>query len=119
MVSVQNAASPPLRVSDPLAEIVRDMGELMRQYVASLNEKIRTLEERVTDLEGHAEHAPAETCGICAPDDEPETVGADAYARVNTADSETTCQNPHCGEPINPGDSVIKVGEGMYVHDYC
>ena len=53
--------------------------------------------------------------------DGPETVGADAYDRVEIAEREMPCQNPHCDVPIIEGDVVIKVdeAEGMYVHDYC
>lgn len=109
--------SPPK--DDRLAEIVRDMGELFRQHTATLNAKIRDLEERVTDLEGHAEHGPDSTCGICAPEDEPETVGANEYGLIQTADFEGDCHNPHCGDKITPGQEVIEIDEGMYVHDYC
>lgn len=120
MVTYSPRTTPPLREGDPLAEIVRDMGELFRQHSASLGAKIRKLEERVQDLEGHAEHGPAGTCGVCAPDDgEPETVGADVYGLIKTADFEGQCHNPHCTDRITPGDDVIEIDEGMYVHEYC
>lgn len=107
---------PPPRENDRLAEIVRDMGELFRQHVSALTSKIRVLEERVCDLEGHAEHGPEATCGVCTP----ETVGDGEYGPIQVADFEGDCQNPHCTEKIiTPGTSVIKVDEGMYVHDYC
>lgn len=110
---------PPLRVvTDPLAEIVRDMGELFRLHTASLNARIKALEERVQDLEGHAEHGSDETCGICV-FDEPETVGPEAYGQIKTADFEAACRNPHCKDGITPGEDVIEIDEGMYVHEYC
>jgi hypothetical protein len=125
-MSIISRSETPLRDSDQLAEIVRDMGELFRQHVAclsgkikALDERIQELEERCEDLEGHAEHGTDVTCGMCAPDDEPETVGADVYGSIKTADFAGTCVNPHCWAAINPGDQVIEVDEGKHVHDYC
>jgi len=115
MVSVIPAARPP-KDSDPLAAIVRDMGELFRQHTANLSAKIKALEERVQDLEGHVEHGPDGTCGVCTP----ETVGPAVYGQIiTTADFEGECQNPHCTDRITPGDDVIEIDEGMYVHEYC
>ncbi len=95
-----------------LAEIVRDMGELFRTHVAQQNEKIRALETRVLDLEGHAEHGPAETCGFCAPDDAPETVGADEYGTGDVAISDFTGECEECDDKIKPGDEIVALGWG-------
>lgn len=122
MVSVTTPIPPKRASVEDLAIIFRELAETLRvirsacvQQTETLRARITELEERVQDLEGHAEHGPDGTCGVCSP----ETVGADAYGQIITSDRETTCRNPHCGEPINPGDSVITVDEGMYVHDYC
>lgn len=122
MVSVSTPVPPKRASLEDLTEILRELAETVRairsacvQQTVILSARVTELEERVQDLEGHAEHGPDGECGVCAP----ETVGRDKYGDLTTADSESKCRNPHCGEPINAGDDVITVGEGMYVHDYC
>lgn len=116
MTVISRSDAPP-RESDRLAEIVHDMGELFRQHVASLSGKIKALEERVQDLEGHAEHGTDTTCGICVPDDEPETVGADEYGSgvIAISDFDGWCT---CTGQIRPGDEVRYL-EGKWVHRDC
>lgn len=105
-MSVFSRSDTPLREPDQLAEIVRDMGELFRQHVASLSGKIKALEERVHELEEHAEHKP-------------KTVGADEYGSGDVAisDFESECSYPICFTPIVPGDAIVRTGTGHSGHN--
>lgn len=117
MVMIARGITTP-RDSDKLTEIVRDMGELFRQHAAFLSGRIKELEERVQDLEGHAEHDADTTCGICVPDDEPETVGADEYGSGDIAISDFDGWCPTCNGRIYPGDEVRHL-EGKWIHRDC
>lgn len=106
---------------------VAELGELVSQHVRTTNEKISALEARIIDLEGHIEHGPDGTCGVCA--SESETVGAVVYradqdflsglGQIFVSESETECFDPFCGGPILVGDSMVKVQEGKYSHVQC
>jgi hypothetical protein len=100
-----------------LADIVRDLGELVRAHIAQLNEKIDRLEERVLDLEGHAEHGRDGECGMCVP----ETVGADEYGTSDVAISDFTgeCESndPACDGKIFLGEEIVKTACGWRHRD--
>lgn len=97
---------------------VGELANLVTEHVARTKEAITRLEDRIIDLEGHAEHGPAGTCGVCAP--EPETVGADVYvlSTVRLADFEGECGDPFCSTSIRHGDDVIQ-RQGKWVHNDC
>lgn len=102
------------RVSD-LAQIVSEMGELFRSHMKIMGARIAALEERVQDLEGHAEHGPSGSCGVCAP----ETVGAESYAtgEIAISDFTTECDSSMCPQMISPGQEIVLTTMGWRHRD--
>jgi hypothetical protein len=108
------------RGEDEMKNIVIRFGEMLREHITGYRETIKELRERIEDLEGHAEHGPDGTCGVCLPEeDSPETVGAPAYGEIVTVDFEEPCAHPFCGTQILPGDEAVYMDEGKWVHDHC
>lgn len=103
-----------------LRDIVLRLGDMFREHMTAYETKIKELTDRIDDLEGHAEHGPDGTCGVCTPpDDDPETVGAGEYGTEIVADFDAPCADPFCDDKIIPGDDVVIIGEGKFLHDYC
>jgi hypothetical protein len=108
------------RGDDELKNIIIRFGEMFREHVSGYNATIKELTERVEDLEGHAEHGSDGTCGICLPEeDSPETVGAPEYGDLIVADFDGECADPFCDDKIIPGDEVVAVAEGKFLHEQC
>lgn len=108
------------RGEDEIKDIVLRFGEMMREHVTGYHETIKELRERIEDLEGHAEHGPAGTCGVCVPEeDSPETVGAREYGSVTVSGFEGECADPFCDDKIIPGDDIVNVSEGKFLHEQC
>lgn len=105
---------PDRPTGDGLTAVVTRLVEMFTDHVESHREKVRELTERIEDLEGHIEHGPDGSCGMCT-----ETVGADEYGQIITADFESECANYICRVAILPGDEIVEVYEGTYVHDHC
>lgn len=106
--------------TNDLAGLVADGFELIRQRFAAQNETIRALTERVQDLEGHVEHGPDGTCGVCDPEpDDAKTVGADEYGSdVVIADFVDDCAAaPDCTVLIKPGHEIVNTHEGWRHRD--
>lgn len=103
---------------------VGELAKLVTEHVAKTREAITRLEDRIIDLEGHAEHGPDGTCGVCAP--EPETVSADTYSvdrifsddtDVRWASAEMECSHPTCFDHIMPGHAIVSAGPGHSGHN--
>jgi len=108
------------RNEDEMKNIVLRFGEMFREHLQAYAEKIKELQDRIEDLEGHAEHGPDGTCGVCTPDDDDtETVGAGEYGDLIVADFEDECADPFCDDKIIPGDEVVIISEGKFLHEQC
>lgn len=120
MDKIVDAEVIPFSRTRNVEDVVRRLGEMFREHMIGYADKIKELTDRIEDLEGHAEHGPAGTCGICDPeDDEPETVSAGEYGSIITADFDGECAHPFCDDVIMPGDEVQIMDEGKFIHDQC
>lgn len=98
-------------------EIMTSRNRELALAIAKADRRIKELNDRVEDLEGHAEHGPDGTCGVCAAegsDDGPETVSADEYA---TSDFNGYCAGLGCTNMINVGDSIVQTKRGWKHRD--
>jgi hypothetical protein len=95
-------------------DIVTDL-TIKQERLAELRLENESLRERVTDLEGHVEHGPDGSCGVCAVEPEPGAVVIAGFDGVCEADE---CRTS-VFRKISSGQEIVAAEGGKWVHREC